>query len=348
MSMRANPTVIGLFMIGALGLTVVGVAALASGSWLNNESTFVSYFNESVNGLEVGAAVKFQGVPVGRVTDLLIQIGEKDKTFQVPVQYDVDLARLTSVGGDFIHLNDRQVLRDQIDDGLRAQLQMESIVTGQLYIELVYRPEATTPNLEGRPTAYPEIPTSPSLLAAFGSQAGSVVGDVLKVLIRVNEMLDSVNVREINRSVVASAAAVERLANSQELQAAIEGVPAMTAQFTSTMSGMQALIERLDGAVGPLQGQMENTNAELTRTLQTVRQAMDGPARAGLDRLRGRIPDGGGHGQPQGGCGRDAGALPLAGTESRHADPREEVRWTLRCGIRRGRPTGSASTSPWA
>jgi len=275
MSTRANPTRIGLFMIGAIVLAVVGVASLASTSWMNKESTFVSYFNESVNGLEVGAAVKFQGVPVGRVTDLLIQIGEKDKTFQVPVRYDVDLARLTSVGGGFIHLNDDGVLRQQIADGLRAQLQMESIVTGQLYIELVYRADAAPPKLERRLSAYPEIPTSPSLLAAFGSQAGSVVSDVLKVLIRVNEMLDSVNVREINRSVVASAAAVERLAGSKELQAAIDGVPEMTAQFTRTMSGIQTLAERLDAAVGPLQGQMDSTNAELTRTLQAMRQAME-------------------------------------------------------------------------
>ncbi len=275
MSMRANPTVIGLFIIGALGLTVVGVASLASASWLTKESTFVSYFDESVNGLEVGAAVKFQGVPVGRVTDLLIQIRGADKTFQVPVQYDVDLTRLTSVAGDYVHLNDTSVLRQQIDDGLRAQLQMESIVTGQLYIELLYRADAPAFALERRPTIYPEIPTTPSLLAAFGSQAGSLVGDVLKVLFRVNEMLDSVNIGEINRSVVASAAAVERLAGSEALQGAINGVPEMTAQVTRTLGGMQTLIERLDGALGPLLTQMDNANAELTRTVQTMRQAME-------------------------------------------------------------------------
>lgn len=101
------------------------------------------------------------------------------------------------------------------------------------------------------------------------------MGDVLKVLFRVNEMLDSVNVREINRSVVASAAAVERLAGSEALQAAIDGVPEMTAQFTRTMSGLQGLAERLDAAVGPLQGQMDSTNVELTRTLQTMRYAME-------------------------------------------------------------------------
>ena len=62
------------------------------------------------------------------------------------------------------------------------------------------------PKLESGRPRIPEIPTSPSLLAAFGTQAGSVVGDVLKVLFRVNEMLEDVDMKEINRSVVASAA----------------------------------------------------------------------------------------------------------------------------------------------
>ena len=275
MSTRANPTAIGLFLIGATVLTVVGVATLASISWMNKESTFVSYFQESVNGLEVGAAVKFQGVPVGRVTDLLIGISPEDKTFLVPVQYDVELPRLTSTDGGFIDLGDEDVLALQIADGLRAQLQLESIVTGQLYVELVYRVGAPVPGVEDRASPHPEIPTSPSLLAAFGTQAGSVVGDVLKVLIRVNEMLASVNVEEINRAVVASAGAVERLANSPELQAAIAEAPGMAAQFSSTMTEMETLIENLGVAAGPLAGQMQTTNAEMVLTLQAVRQAVD-------------------------------------------------------------------------
>ena len=274
MSMRANPTVIGLFMIGATVLTVVGVATLASTSWMNKQSTFVSYFEESVNGLEVGAAVKFQGVPVGRVTDLLILIDPADEAFQVPVQYDVDIARLTSAEGGFVNLGDSAVLALQIADGLRAQLQLESIVTGQLYVELVYREDARTPEVFERPSGHPEIPTSPSLLAAFGTQAGSVVGDVLEVLIRVNEMLASVDVEGINRAVVASAGAVERLADSRELQAAIAEVPGMAEQFNRTMSEMETLVGQLGEAAGPLPGQLERSNAEMVLTLQSLRQAV--------------------------------------------------------------------------
>jgi len=275
MSMRANPTAIGLFMVGGAALSVLGVATLASGSWFEKQSTFISYFGESVNGLEVGAPVKFKGVPVGRVTNLFIQIELGDKTFQVPVQYEIDVTRLTSASGSFVHLEDPDVLRQQIMDGLRAQLQMESMVTGQLYVELTYRPDAAPPELESRPPAYPEIPTTPSMLAAFGTQAGSMVGDVLTILFRVNEMLEEVDMKQLNESVVSSALAVERLANSPELRAAMGDVPAMTAQVNSTLAEMQLLAERLGATIEPFQLQLEGTNAEMVLTLQSMRQSME-------------------------------------------------------------------------
>ncbi|CAN5758589.1 MlaD family protein [soil metagenome] len=275
MSRRANPRAIGLFMLGALVLSVVGIATLASASWFDKQSKFISYFGESVNGLEVGAPVKFQGVLVGRVTQLLIQIELNDKTFQVPVEFDIDLTRLKSASGSFVQLDDPAVLRQQIADGLRAQLQMESVVTGQLYIELAYRTDPAPPELQARETAFPEIPTSPSLLAAFGTQAGSLVGDVLKILFQVNEMLAAVNMEELNRSVVASAGAVERLADSEEIRTALKDVPLMTAQFNRTMGEMEDLASRLGATIDPLQLQMAGTNSEVVATLQTMRETME-------------------------------------------------------------------------
>jgi len=275
MSIRANPTAIGLFMIGGIVLAVVGVATLASASWFEKQSVFISYFGESVNGLEVGAPVKFQGVPVGSVTNLHIQIELKDKTFQVPVQYQIDLTRLTSVAGTFVDLEDERVLRQQIADGLRAQLQMESMVTGQLYIELAYRADAKAPELERRPTPFPEIPTTPSLLAAFGTQAGSMVGDVLKILYQVNAMLEEVDMKELNRSVVASAGAVERLAESPGLHVALADAPKITAQLNRTMAEMEVLAARLGGSIDPLQLQLAGTNSEVVLTLKTMRETLD-------------------------------------------------------------------------
>ncbi len=275
MSIRANPTAIGAFLIGALVLLVAGTATLASTAWFDERSTFISFFEESVNGLERGAPVKFQGVPVGNVTRIRIQIDERDKTFQVPVEYEIDLTRLTTELGTYVNLEDPDVLRRQIIDGLRAQLQMESMVTGQLYVELSYRTDAAAPELEERRTAWPEIPTTPSLLAALGTGAGSLVADILNVLFQVNEMLEEVDMPQINAAVVASAEAVERLVDSPAIQAALDQVPGMTAQINQTMGEFGLLAERAGAAIDPLQLQLEATTTEMTATLHSLRQTLE-------------------------------------------------------------------------
>jgi len=274
-SVRANPAAIGLFMIGALVITVWGVFVLASPAWFGDRQTFVSYFDETVNGLERGAPVKFRGVPVGAVTELLVQINAADRSFRVPVQYEVDLTRLTTELGTFLRLDQPEVLEEQIGHGLRAQLQMESLVTGQLYVELTFRPEAGAPPAASGIIPYPEIPTTPSLLAAFGTDAGSLVADVVQILFRVNEMLEEVDMRGINRAVVASAESVERLLGSEELLAAVGTVPEMTAQFGRALAEMEGLAERLAAAVDPLQTQIEGALDEWTRTLHAARGALE-------------------------------------------------------------------------
>ena len=138
-------------------------------------------------------------------------------------------------------LDQEGVLRQQIDHGLRAQLQMESMVTGQLYVELTYRDDPPPAELEARATAYPEIPTTPSLLAALGTGAGSLVADVMKILLQVNTMLEEVDMPEINAAVVASAQAVERLMGSPEI---IEAAKEVLIQRRDTHLG--SLVDRLE------------------------------------------------------------------------------------------------------
>jgi paraquat-inducible protein B len=275
MSIRANPTAIGAFLIGAMVLLVAGTATLASTAWFERRSTFISFFQESVNGLEKGAPVKFQGVPVGRVTQMLIQIDERDKTFQVPVQYEIDVTRLTTQFGTFVNLDDAAVLRQQITDGLRAQLQMESMVTGQLYVELTYRANAPAPELEAGRTAWPEIPTTPSLLAALGTGAGGLVADMMRILVQINEMLEDVDMHEINAAVVASAEAVEALVAAPELRAALEQIPGMTAQINRTMADVGLAAQRAGEAIDPLRLQLEGTATEMTATLEALRRTLE-------------------------------------------------------------------------
>jgi paraquat-inducible protein B len=274
-SLRANPKSIGLFLVGAIIITIVGTATLAGNSWFRNKTTFVSYFKESVNGLEDGAPVKFQGAPVGKVTKMMIQIDEHAKTFQVPVEYEINIKRLRTAQGTYVDLGEDGVLKQQISDGLRAQLQMESFVTGQLYIELSYRKDVKPPVLEPRETLWPEIPTTPSLMAALGTDAGSIVADVVKALYKVNEMLAAIDMPAINAAVVGSARSVQRLVDAPELRAALKEVPAMTAQLTRTMARVDTLAATADAAIDPMAAEIKGATKEMSATLVSLRKTID-------------------------------------------------------------------------
>jgi len=262
-------------MIGAIIITVGGTAMLAGNAWFKNRTMFVSYFKESVNGLADGAPVKFQGAPVGKVTKMLIQIDERDKTFQVPVEYEIDITKLRTAIGGYVDLKAADVLAKQIGDGLRAQLQMESIVTGQLYIELSYRKDAKAPALEPRETKWPEIPTTPSLMAALGTGAGSVVADVVKVLFKVNEMLAAIDMPAINSAVVGSAQSIQRLADAPEIRAALKEVPAITAQLNRTLARVDTLAAITGAAIDPMAAEIKVATKEMNATLQSLRKTID-------------------------------------------------------------------------
>lgn len=275
MSLRANPTAIGLFIVGAVVIVVGGTAVLATATWFQTRSTFVSFFEESVNGLESGAPVKFQGVPIGTVADLMVQIDRQEKTFQVPVRFEVDLRKLQTLRGTYVNLADPTVRAQQIADGLRVRLQMESIVTGQLYLELSYDTAAAPPVLEPRVTQWPELPTTPSLMAALGTGAGSVVADVLKVLFRVNELLSDIDMPQINAAVVATAQSVQRLVDAPEIRAALVQVPLAAAQVTRTMAAVEKLAVTTEGAVAPVALQAERATTELSASLQVLRRTLE-------------------------------------------------------------------------
>ena len=70
MSARANPTTIGVFVIGAVALAIVVVLVFGSGTMFSKKERYVIFFSDSVNGLSVGAPVQMRGVKIGEVKSI--------------------------------------------------------------------------------------------------------------------------------------------------------------------------------------------------------------------------------------------------------------------------------------
>ena len=193
MSSKANPTAIGAFVIGALAIAIGGVVALGGGKFFKDTTTYVMFFDSSVSGLRVGAPVEFRGVDVGSVTKILGTIGE-DLEIQIPVYVEIGEGRLRPQRADAAPIRRAQAIPVLIKRGMRAQLALQSLVTGQFYVELDFHPEK--PVVFKGDGVVPEIPTVPSAMSELAARLerlpiDELAGQAIAALRSVDELLSS-------------------------------------------------------------------------------------------------------------------------------------------------------------
>ena len=134
---QPNMKMIGLFVLVSALVIVIGFGFFFKSKFFNNETKVVMYFDESTKGLDVGAPVLFKGVKVGEVSEIKIETNLENMTFLIPVYAKIYNGR-SLVNNE----NDGQkVLDELIEDGLRAQLSVNSVITGQLLVELDMMPD---------------------------------------------------------------------------------------------------------------------------------------------------------------------------------------------------------------
>ena len=160
MSKPVSKTLIGVFVVGALALAVAAVMVFGSGKFLAKTIPAVMYFEGSVKGLSVGAPVVFRGVRVGSVTNVELIFDPKKLTFLIPVYIEIDPSKVKTTAKVKGNL---EYLQPLVERGLRAQLESQSFVTGQLMINIDFFPD-TLPGLVGLDPRYAEIPTIASTL----------------------------------------------------------------------------------------------------------------------------------------------------------------------------------------
>src|SRR5215510_12910132 len=94
MGRRANPTLIGAFIIGAVALIIIGILVLGRGQFFSETRTFVLFFDGSIKGLNVGSPVELQGVRIGSVTDIKVRYVSNSGEFHTPVYIQIDTNRI--------------------------------------------------------------------------------------------------------------------------------------------------------------------------------------------------------------------------------------------------------------
>jgi len=267
-SKRASPTLVGVFVLGALALALAGLAVFGSGKLFRRTAQFVMVFGGSVNGLSVGAPVKFRGVQVGSVTKIMLSLpGMTLPELRIPVFIEIDQDLVSKLGG-MINPAEPTSFAALIDEGLRAQLQLESIVTGVLFVELDLFPGSPVNlYLPKGESGYLEIPTQPTLL-----QEASQTGADLIAKLRDVDFDGLVNsIRDAARSVGDLAGSPEL---RQTLVAAREAMVSARDTLTEIRPRIPQLASGVDSASNRLQGSLKRFDTTLG-SLDTALGSLD-------------------------------------------------------------------------
>jgi len=259
MSKKSNPTMIGAFVVGAAILLAVGIAIFGGSELLAKRHIYVAYFVENTQGLRVGSNVLVNGVRVGQVSNVALLVDNKTVEFMTEVTIEI-LADSYITTSNSVQLpkgtNVHSSLSRLIDDaGLRASLDVESFVTGQLVLDLALRPDTAPIRRGGVGAAYPEIPTIPS-------RSQELIGRVRTTIARLGESFD---IEAIGEHLKQAMAGIDELANSQDLRESLAAINSIankedTQELTTTLTNT---LDKLRNAATDASTLMQNADTKL-------------------------------------------------------------------------------------
>jgi paraquat-inducible protein B len=261
MNKKISPTLIGAFVAGALALLVIAVIAFGSGQLFRKTQDFVLYFNGSVNGLRIGGPVKIKGVEIGSVKDIRLETELGSQIHKIPVIIEIDLKKVIRRGVTREEAMDPNTIREFIKEGLRGQLQTESLVTGVLYVGLDWFSETPLRFVQppGGHFQYEEIPTVPTEL----EQAQDA-------LVRVVKKLDDIDFKRLIDSLTKTSDGVGQLisVNSPTLKSILQSVDQVMPQLRGAILDFRSLTATANNNV-------TNVSADLRQTLTTAQSAIE-------------------------------------------------------------------------
>jgi paraquat-inducible protein B len=256
MSKQANKTLIGAFVLGALALIVVGILLFGGGRFFKQSTDIVAYFDGSVKGLGVGSKVQLKGVTVGQVKDVRLLFNQDNLSFINRVMIETAPGAVSG----FSDIDDELTLREYdseeiidglINRGLRAQLDIESFITGKSMVVLDFLPESRI-KLRGIEPEYIEIPTVPTELE------------------KIAKTISELPLEDLVFQTRNAVAGINELVRSEELKEAIQAL-------NQTLKHSEKLVENIEKRVNPIASRLEETlndYGKLARNLEAHLEPM--------------------------------------------------------------------------
>jgi paraquat-inducible protein B len=275
MAKRTNPATVGAFVLGGIAMVAALVIVLGSGKWFTRQDRFVCFFTGDLNGLNVGAPVKFRGVRIGSVVSILVNLpgrtprhaitAERAQKLRLPVVIDLDEKQVTALGarGD---LTAGAGLQRLIDVGLRARLATESLLTGLLYVDLNFFPGTPAQLiLHANDTEYREIPTLPTQFEQIQEAAMRGLGK-----------LDQIDFPALVSALTEAAQSAHDFVSSSQLKAAVVSLGDAAGSLRETSRVTRQTLGKLTNDIDPLVISLSKTSDSLRRASDSAALTMRG------------------------------------------------------------------------
>jgi paraquat-inducible protein B len=281
MSRRASPTMIGAFVFGAFVLGVITILLLSSGQWFQERRQQVLYFTEGAQGLQVGAPVVFLGVKVGTVKQIQIGLDQDSLKFLVPVIIEIEPSVVQTRHGEEFDLSEPERIKRLIKRGLRGQLRMQSLLTGQLYISLDFYSDKPA-RFYALDSKISEIPTIPTTFEELSMQLEQFpverfLNDIAAISASLNKILAEDQIAELPRQLGRTLQHLESLAKKIDDQSGPvlsdlrTDLVALDGALTAVTLAASRLAEITDPS-GPLLENFNRLTEELTNAAQAVHE----------------------------------------------------------------------------
>ena len=248
MTKKANPKLIGAFVLGAVALAAIGVVIFGSGRFFAERHEYVLFFPGSVKGLTVGAPVTLEGVTIGTVTSVKVVFDRKILKFYTPVYLQVFPDRIKDVGQysaeQLEELETGDAIKLLIESGLRGQLELQSLLTGKLQVAVSMHPGSEV-HYVGIEKNVPEIPTLPTTIQ------------------QITKALENLDIKGMAEDLQKAVAGIEQLATSPELAEAVTSL-------NKTLQDFGKLARNVDSRVGPLTTSIEETMRDTQKLVNNV------------------------------------------------------------------------------
>ena len=321
MKQTRNTIYLGLFVTTATAMLVILLLAMGGRGLFTKLATYSMYFNKSVKGLGVGSPVMFRGVRIGQVRSIQFTMpmidGNNEKTWPIEVIVEID-PRSLDVGKDrnfhansiidsttrdsLIMLKGRKLVDKWLElnvkqNGLCAQLQSLSMLTGQLYIELDFFGDFVPTEKDLKRLEDGVIPTKISvfeqLYLSLQQKEHSLA--MQDAIMQVQDFISSGkaqktmnNLYDISENIRETAASVRRLAEKadSDYNGAMFTLMATAGQAHRAMQGageametvnarLPGLISAADSAAANFNEKMEGLKAESSRLLESMQKLVD-------------------------------------------------------------------------